>query len=326
MEPHSQFEVLGIGTPIIDHVIPVTEAYLQSLHAERGSMQSVDYRTVHRLVAEANKEIKVKAGGSAANMVKGLSRLGHSCAFLGKIGQDDNAAIFVESLQKYNVKPCLQVSSSPTGQLACLVLPDGERTFVDYLGAGKELTGNDLTAELFAGVKWVHIEGYTLLNDTLTQRAMELAKEAGAKISFDLSNFEIVKQYKDLMARLLAGYVDIVFGNADEVRALTGSDPKEGCSLLKDICDIAVVLMGPDGCWIGSGKDMIHCYAYPVVPLDTTGAGDLFTAGFLHGYLIGKSMPTCAHYGALVAAAVVRVYGSDIPDETWDAIREDIQG
>lgn len=319
-----QADILGIGAPIIDHVIPVAESYLQLLQAEKGSMKPVDYRSFRRILLENKTEINVKPGGSCANTIKGLARLGHSCVFLGKIGADRAAETFQQSLQKYNVRSLLQLSSTPTGQLACMVLPDGERTFRDFLGASKELNGAELSADMFKGVKWVHVEGYTLLNHNLTQRAMELAKEAGAKISFDLSNFEIVQQYKDQIVRLISRYVDIVFGNADEVRTLTGRDPENGCSLLKDICPIAVVLMGPDGCWIGSGTETLRCFAYPVIPLDTTGAGDLFMAGFLHGYLTGKSLPTCAHYGALVGAAVVQVYGADIPDDTWDSIKESL--
>jgi sugar/nucleoside kinase (ribokinase family) len=318
------YEVLGIGAPLIDHVIIIDNGYLQAIQAEKGSMEAIEYRKFRHIIQHAKSEVKVRAGGSCSNTIKGLSRLGHMCALMGKIGEDDVGEVFLNSLQYAQVKSLLLRSSTPTGQLACLVSPDGERTFRDFLGASKEFIGDELSEDIFAGVKLVHIEGYTLLNPGLTLRAMELAKQAGAIVSFDLSNFEVVKKYREQIVHLLSQYVDIVFANAAETHALTQRDPERGCAILKDLCGLCVVLMGPDGCWIGSGYEMMRCYAYPQEPVDTTGAGDLFTAGFLHGFLAGKSLPMCAHYGALTSAAVVKIYGADIPDEIWDELRSEI--
>ncbi len=319
------YEILAVGAPLIDHVISIDDGYLQSIKAKKGSMQTVDFRTFRRIVLLAKTEVNLRMGGSSANTVKGLAQFGHASAFIGKIGEDPISETFIKSLQKSNVKSLLlRSSTSPTGQVACLISPDGERTFRDFLGASRELTGNDLKPEWFTGVKLAHIEGYTLMNEDLTEHAMRLAKQAGAKVSFDLSNFEIVEQYREPIVHLLSHYVDIVFANADETRALTQRDPEKGCALLKDLCPLSVVLMGSEGCWIGSGLEMLRCYAYPEVPVDTTGAGDLFAAGFLHGYLTGQSLSTCAHYGALAGAAVVKVFGADIPDEVWDRIRNEI--
>ncbi len=320
----ASYEVLGIGAPLIDHVLRVDDAYLRSIGAEKGSMQAVDYRKFRRIIQHAHSEGIVRSGGSCSNTIKGLSRFGHPCAFIGKIGEDTAGEIFTESLLKAQVTPLLCHSATPTGQLACLVSGDGERTFRDFLGASRLLSGDELSMESFLGVKLVHIEGYTLMNHGLTRRAMELAKAAGALISFDLSNFEVVRDYREEIVYLLSTYVDIVFANAAETQALTQRDPEKGCALLKDLCGLCVVLMGAEGCWIGSGFELMRCYAYPVEPLDTTGAGDLFTAGFLHGYLTGKSLPMCAHYGALAGAEVVKIYGADIPDAEWEQLLKKI--
>ena len=322
--PTASYEVLGIGAPLIDHVIRIDNGYLHSIKAEKGSMEAVEYRKFRQIIQHAKSEVTVRAGGSCSNTIKGLARLGHVCALLGKIGEDDVGEVFIKSLQRAQVKSLLLRTSTPTGQLACLVSPDGERTFRDFLGASKEFTGQELIPEMFAGVKLVHIEGYTLMNPDLTQQAMELAKQAGALISLDLSNFEIVKRFRKQIVHLLSSYVDIVFANAAETHALTQRDPERGCAILKDLCGLCVVLMGPEGCWIGSGLELMRCYAYPEEPVDTTGAGDLFTAGFLHGYLAGKSLPMCAHYGALAGAAVVKIFGADIPDKVWEELRMQI--
>lgn len=321
---NSGYEVLGVGAAMIDHVVEVDDSFLEKIHAVKGSMGSLDYSSFTRLLKQTGRQAQVRMGGSCANTIKGLSRLGHRCAFVGKLGSDPAGQAFAKSLKNSHVTPLLLNASAQTGQLVSLVTPDGERTFRDFLGASREFSAKDLTPEMFAGVKLVHIEGYTLMNEDIAIRAMELAKAAGAKVSFDLANFELVKQYQQQIVRLLSRHVDILFANQDEARMLTQKDPHQGISILRDLCDIVVTLMGPDGCWIGQGSEQHRCLAYPVAPLDTTGAGDLFAAGFLHGYLNGRPLPECAHYGALAGAAVVQVYGAELPEEKWKELLNQI--
>lgn len=318
------YEILGIGAPLIDHVLRVDDAFLEAIQAEKGSMKSIDHPTLRRLLTKAGSQGNLRMGGSCANTIKGLANLGHQCAMAGKVGEDASGSAFIKSLKKARVASLLVNSSTPTGELACLVTPDGERTFRDFLGASREFTSADLTPEMFNGVKLVHIEGYSLLNGDVAFRAMELAKSAGAKVSFDLSNFELVKAFQSDIVQLLSHHVDILFGNSDETRMLTKCEPQKGCAILRDLCEVVVTLMGPDGCWIGHDYELKRCFAYPVIPLDTTGAGDLFAAGFLHGYLAGRPLTECAHYGALAGAAVVQVYGADLPEETWEELRQKI--
>ena len=321
MNAEEPVEVLAIGSPFLDHIIPVSEDYLASLPGGKGGMEEVDFSTFKRIIATAGPRTNLASGGSGANTIKGLSYLGHKCALAGKIGNDDAGITFIESIEKSGVISYLMPSGIHTGQIACLITPDGERTFRDYFGAGEKLHPDELKDEFFEGVKLVHIEGYTLLNERLVVRAMELAKKHGAKISFDLASFELAAQFRPQIVHLLSHHVAILFANTLETRALTGLDPERGCSILSDLCDIAVVLMGKDGCWVGGEDGLVRCPAYPVDPLDTTGAGDLFAAGFLHGYLSGKSYAESAHYGALVAAEVVQVYGAEIPETVWAELR-----
>jgi sugar/nucleoside kinase (ribokinase family) len=315
------YEILGIGSPLIDYIFQVDNSFLEAIHAVKGSMKPMDYPAFSRLVRKCGIQSTIRMGGSSANTIKGLAHLGHRCALVGKVGEDSAGAAFVKSLKNSNVISLLVHSSTPTGQIACLVTSDGERTFRDFLGASKEFSMEDLKPELFTGVKLVHIEGYTLMNESVTLRAMELAKAAGAKVSFDLSNFELVQQFQNQIVHLLSQHVDIVFANRDETRTLTKLDSEKGCSILKDLCDVVVTLMGSEGCWIGHGSEQYRCLAYPVTPLDTTGAGDLFAAGFLHGYLTGRALTECAHYGALAGAAVVQVFGAEIPETQWEELR-----
>jgi sugar/nucleoside kinase (ribokinase family) len=322
MSAPNRCEVLGIGNPFLDHLILVTDAYLNTIPGAKGGMEPVDYKTFRRIIDENGDQVNIRAGGSSANTIKGLAELGHRCGFAGRAGGDEAGQMFVKKLEVSNIIPYMTYSqSTATGQLACLITPDGQRTFRNYLGATQEMGAEDLHPGLFSGVSLVHIEGYTLLNDSVTQRAVELAKASQAKVSFTLGSFEVASGFKNQILSLLAKHVDIVFANAEETKALTRLPPEQGIDVLKELCEIAIVTIGAEGCWIASKSKKIHCPAFPVIPLDTTGAGDLFAAGFLHGYLKDKDLPECARFGALVAAEVVQVLGAEISPTAWQRLR-----
>lgn len=321
--PNTHYEVIGLGAPFIDHILKVSDNFLEKIPGAKGGMEPVDYDTFLQILESSGcgSSATVTSGGSSANTIRGLAELGHPCALVGKIGSDSAGNFFLESLARLGVTSFLLPTPTPTGQVLCLVTPDGQRTCRDFLGASLEMQADDLHPSLFARVKLAHIEGYTLMNDSLTQRGMAYAQAAGAKISFDLASFELVEKYKFRLITLLKTYVDILFANTDEARALTGKGPEEACALLKDLCDTVVVTTGEKGCWVGQGDLLLHCPAFPVKPFDTTGAGDLFSAGFLHGYLRRQGLEDCARYGALVAAEVVQIDGAEIPEETWKKLR-----
>ncbi len=322
MSAPNHCEVLGIGNPFLDYLIPVTDAYLNTIPGAKGGMEPVDYKTFRRIIDENGGQVKIRAGGSSANTIKGLAELGHRCGFAGKAGRDEAGQMFVKKLEALDIIPYMSYSpSTATGQLACLITPDGQRTFRNYLGATQEMRGEDLPPSMFDRVSFVHIEGYTLLNNSLTQRAVELAKASQTKVSFTLGSFEVASRFKNQILSLLAKHVDIVFANADETKALTHLPPEQGIDVLKELCEIAIVTLGAEGCWVASKSKKIHCPAFSAIPLDTTGAGDLFAAGFLHGYLKDKDLAECARFGALAAAEVVQVFGAEISPTAWQKLR-----
>jgi sugar/nucleoside kinase (ribokinase family) len=192
-----------------------------------------------------------------------------------------------------------------------------------YPGAANEIESHELNPSLFKGVNLVHIEGYMLYakDKIFVPEAMRCAKEAGATISFDLSSYDLIRLQKEKIIEILNNYVDIVFANEDEVKELTGQEPLEGCAVLKQICPIAVVMVGPKGCIVGSGEMLHHSSAFPVKALDTTGAGDLFASGFLHAYLNGLPLKVCALIGNMVGGAVCEVYGAEIPKQKWNSLK-----
>jgi sugar/nucleoside kinase (ribokinase family) len=321
LNPSHPIEILGVGAAFIDHILPVTEDFLKKLGGSKGGVEMVDYETFQSIIHNSGAQDTLQTGGSCANTIKGLSQLGHSCALTGKIGLDEPGRFFFENLKQSSIQPWLIETQTPTGQIACLITPDGERTMRDYLGACAEMRGKDLNPEIFENVSLVHIEGYAILNEDLAFQSMKYAKAAHARISFDLANFELVQKFKNVLLPLITQNVDILFANTQEAKALTGLDPEKSCEVLQDLCNIAVVLMGKEGCWVGHNGQLIHCPAYPVVPIDTTGASDLFAAGFIHEILSGSPLKKCADTGARVAGAVVQVLGAELPTQIWEELK-----
>jgi sugar/nucleoside kinase (ribokinase family) len=286
-------------------------------------MECVNHDAFKEILSLCSGEVIFAPGGSCANVIRGLAHLGHRCALVGKVGDDWTGQQLVDKLKSQGIMPLYSTAPLPTSQAICLVTPDGQRTCRTFLGATVEMRGEHLTAEQFNGIGHMHIEGYSLLNDELTISAMERAKSAGATISFDLSSFEIVDRYRTVLPNLLSSYVDIVFANAEEAEMLFHTSPREACRELMQLSKVAVVSMNKQGCWVGYGSEPVHCPAYPVDAVDSTGAGDLFASGFLHGFLTNKAPERSAHYGALIAAAVVQVFGADIPPAIWRRLRRE---
>ena len=318
-------EVLGIGSAIIDQILPVSEEYLETIPGEKWGSELIDHRELIQIIENSGSIPKRMVGGSAANAVKGLASLGHQCGFISKIGQDEEGIIVTRDFENTGIRPHFISIPKPTGQVVCMVTPDGKRTMRWCKGASVDLKSEDLDPVLFKNVKLVHIEGYLLYNDTLAQKAMQIAKDSGAKISFDLSSFEIVDNYRQTILDLLSSYVDILFANADEASALTHLSPEHGCREMLNLCETAVVMMGEDGCYVGHEGNVSHFPAFPVKPLDTTGAGDLFAGGFLHGWLKGESLESSAKYGALLGREIVQVVGAELPQENWKKVLPLIQ-
>lgn len=320
-----EYEVLGIGAPIIDLILRVDHAHLEKISAGKHGMQVVDYPTLKKIIAESGVSPTRTAGGSGANTIRGLAHLGHKTAFLGRIGSDLEGRFFLKTIKSVQISPLLLESETPTAQVVCLVTPDGERTMRAFLGASAEFTEKDLKPEFFKGVSLVHIEGYQLLKGETVLHAMEMAKAANARVSFDLGSYELVEDFKDTIVKLVTKYVDVLFANQQEIQGLTKMPPEKGCALLTDLCETSVVMLGSEGCIVGRGEEQTRFPAFKVPVIDTTGAGDLFASGFLHGYLKGRSMKECARLGALSGAAAVQVHGTDLSLDMWEAIAREME-
>lgn len=320
--PYSLFSfVIGVGEPIIDHLYQIDDAFLDRYEEEKGGSRKIDYRTFksyQQILKDQTPHIV--PGGSCAVAIKGISKLGAPCRYIGKIGADDAGDRFLQGLVHAGVIPELLFSTNHTSQLLSLITPDGQRTMRCCFGAANELKPEELTLDKFQGASHVHLEGYCLYNDKIIRTSIQRARQVGATISLDLSSFEVVRLFKEEMLNLLYGDVDIVFANEDEAYHLTGLEPRDACQLLQQFCDIAVILVGKEGCWVGS-RGRIFQMKPPVVAVkDTTGAGDMFASGFLYGFVTGKSLEECAKLGNLLGSSCVQVEGAELPDAMWNEI------
>ncbi len=322
----AKYDVLGIGTAITDLVIPVSDHFLQTYVGEKGGATEVSVEKIDHIITMSQQTPTVKPGGSCANSLKGLGTLGMRTAFHFRVGDDSYGHLFQQSLKQHHVEP--QVIIDPldaSGKLACLVTADHQRTFCVYTGASGNFCSSDLDPHLFTQATIVHIEGYALRNANLVERAMQLAKERGATISFDLGCFQLVREHNQRIKNLISSYVDILFGNEEEMTALWDL-PLEATRLeLHKIAPLAIILMGKNGCYITRAQHDCSVPSYPVPAIDTTGAGDFFISGFLYGYLQKWPIEKCAQAGNLLGSKVVQYYGASIPDEAWDEMKQGLR-
>ncbi len=316
------YEILTISDSIVDHIVFVDDEYIATIPGKKGGSELVDDTLFNQILFKHDMRPIIRPGSSAVNMLKGLNELGHACSLITTIGNDEQGHFFLKSLKEKGIFLFLETISIPTGKSACLVTPNGERTMRTYLGASKENHRLQLNEEMFQGVSHFHLEGYQLRHRHLVNEAVRLAKQCNATISLDLSSFEVVKANKEYIWELLqSGQIDLLFANHEEAMALTGLTPIESSERLSDYCDIAVVTLGEEGCYVSSEGTQWQCPAHSVKVLDTIGAGDLFISGFLHGYLRHETIPICACYGTLLASHVIQVHGAEIPEERWETIK-----
>lgn len=325
--PNKQKSVLGIGNALIDVLIYITDdSVLQKFGLLKGSMTLVDAA----LSAEIKEETKInnriiQTGGSAANTVHGIAKLGGSCGYIGKISNDEFGNFYVEDFRNNKINTHFFYSETGTGHATGLISPDSERTFGTYLGAAMELTAEEMTPDIFCNYGILHIEGYLVQNHTLIEVALKIAKENGLLASIDMASFNIVEANIEFLHRIIHEYVDIVFANEEEALALTGKAPEEALAEIASMCSIAVVKVGAQGSLIQSGNRVIRIEAIPARSIDTTGAGDIYASGFLYALSENLDLEVAGKIGSLLAGNVVEVTGAKIPEETWAALLPQIE-
>ena len=313
-------KIIGLGNALVDIIVFIDEdELLEKLDLPKGSMQLVDIEK-SSMIRKACEHLpsSFASGGSAANTIYGLAKLGVETSFIGKIGKDDYGRIFKEDLEQSNIKPVLLTSDTHSGRAVALISPDRERTFATHLGAAIELDADDLHADHFSGHDVFHIEGYIVQNNELLEKAVKLAKENGMDISLDLASYNVVEDNLEFLRYIVKEYVDIVFANEEESKSFTGKEPLEALNELAEFCRIAVVKIGKEGSLVKSGEDVFHIDAIDVELVDTNGAGDIYAAGFLYGMSRGWSLDKCGKAGAILAGKIIEISGARLDETGWE--------
>lgn len=315
-------KVLGIGNALVDIMTKLKDdQLLKDYELPRGSMQLVGEDFVRKVtVATEDLEKHQSSGGSAANTIHGLAHLGAHTGFIGKVGKDELGDLFSKDLEDNGIEPKLFRSETESGRAIALISPDSERTFATFLGAAVELSPEELNESLFNGYKYLHIEGYLIQNHELLKRAFELASKKGMKVSLDLASFNVVEDNLDFLKSFVKDYVDILFANEEEATAFTGKDPEAALDELAELCEIAVVKVGKDGSFVKRGNEKVKIDPIKANPVDTTGAGDAYAAGFLYGLINGYSLDKCGYMGAVLAGKVIEVIGAKMDEAKWKEI------
>jgi sugar/nucleoside kinase (ribokinase family) len=320
-------KILGMGNALVDIMTQLSDdSVLERFKLPKGSMTLVDKEMSNYIHIETSGFPKSKAsGGSAANTIHGLSHLGVKTSFIGKIGTDEMGRFFKKDMQVNGIIPILYNSVEDTGRAVAMISPDSERTFATYLGAAVELTADDLTLDIFKGYNYFYIEGYLVQNTELIEKALRLSRHAGLRTCLDLASYNIVEANRFFLHNIIKDYVDIIFANEEEARALTGKEPIDAVNALSNICEIAVVKTGSKGSLIKRGNTLVKIEAIGTQVKDTTGAGDLYAAGFLYGIGKGLSLVKAGKIGTLLASKVIECIGAKMSESTWEMLRREIR-
>jgi sugar/nucleoside kinase (ribokinase family) len=310
-----KFDVVAVGNAIVDILKAVPDSLLLEENIAKGGMTLIDEARADHLTARFEDAV-MAAGGSAANTVTGVASFGGRAAYIGKVADDELGARFTREFRAAGVAFDTAPRAAPPGTARCLiaVTPDGQRSMNTYLGASTLLEPADIDSALIASGAVTFLEGYLFDRDEAKAafvKAAEIARAAGRKVALTLSDTFCVERHRDSFRHLVAGHVDILFANEHEILALyeTG-DVMAAIETARGQCPIVAVTRSADGSLIAAGAETFVIAAAPIAKVvDSTGAGDLYAAGFLFGHARGRSLPECGALASLAAAEVISHMG-----------------
>lgn len=316
MSESAQFDVLAIGNAIVDVLARASDELIEAENLVKGSMRLIDAEEAERLYAAMGPAIEM-SGGSAANTLAGMAALGRKCAFIGQVAKDQLGDVFTHDLKALGVAyetPALE-EGAPTARCLVLVSPDGQRTMNTFLGASHLLEQSMINEAWIADSAILYLEGYLWdpeLSRAAMRRAIEVARDAGRKVAFTLSDAFIIDRHGDDFRQLIGeGMFDILFANEVEICALSGEQDFEAAvaAILPNV-PMLVVTRGEYGAIAIANGERAEVKAQPIDEVvDTTGAGDLFAAGFLAGQAEGRNLEESLKMGAICAAEIIAQVG-----------------
>ena len=310
------YDVIGVGNAIVDVLSPTEDAFLSQHGLDKGMMTLIDSDQAAALYDAMGPGVEV-SGGSAANTLAGIASLGGSGAYLGKVRNDTLGGVFSHDIKAigvdYRTPPA--TNGATTARCLIFVTPDAQRTMQTYLGISVELGPDDIDEGAIRDSQITYLEGYLFDPPAAKQafvKAAEIAHAAGRKVALTLSDPFCVDRHRAEFMHLISGHVDIVFANEEETKSLFEVDDFDAAlQQMRGHCDIAALTRSEKGSVIVAGDDIHVVDAAPVDKVvDTTGAGDLFAAGFLYGLTRDRSLVDCGRIGGLAAAEIIGHYGA----------------
>ena len=315
MTAEKTFDVVGIGNAIVDVLVQAEDRFLDDHGLRKGTMALVDEAQAERLYASVGPGLET-SGGSAANTLAGIAQLGGRAGFIGRVRDDQLGAIFSHDIRSVGASFTTPPASSGPSTARCLILvtPDAQRTMCTYLGASVNLDPADLDLDLVARAKVLYLEGYLWDSDEAKQAflaAAEVARRSGGQVALSLSDAFCVDRHRASFQELVDGHVDLLFANEMEITSLyEASSFEEAAEQVRGRCRVAALTRSEAGSVVLSGEASIPIAPFRLGDLvDTTGAGDLYAAGFLHAYTRGESLERCGRLGSLCAGQVVTQLG-----------------
>jgi sugar/nucleoside kinase (ribokinase family) len=309
---------LAIGDAVVDVLAYIDDSFLDDVHVVKGSMQVLDAEGATELYARMPQADEV-SGGSAANTMAGVAALGGRAGFVGQVADDQLGEIFIHDIRAHGVEFATPPRSggAPTGRCLILVTPDAQRTMNTYRGAAHELSAEVLDAQQIRDAAILYLEAYLWRSAgprAAMDEAMRIAHAAGRKVAFTLSDIACIAPHRaEMIAMLDSGAIDLLFANENEIRALADTDDREAAiAAIQDKVPLLVVTCGSEGAMAVERGVRV---AVPIARLgtgvvDTTGAGDLFAAGFLYGHCRERSLEDSLRIGAIAAAEVISHLGA----------------
>ena len=320
-----RIDVFGMCNPLYDLQIEVSDEEFTSTGLTKGGMFLVSHEEQQKIVPSLyNKIVSASPGGSGANTMQGIALLGSTSAYTGHVGQDDHGRLYRAGLEANGVQVHLGSSEGDTGICVVLLTPEGERTMLTYLGRALHLSRKDVNVEALKSSTYLYVTAY--LWDTAGQKeavkhAMEKANEHDVNVVLNLADSFCVTRHKDELLDLVKAHVDVVIGNDSEVAHLTDEEtPEEGAKVLSQHCKTVAVTCGERGSVLASKEEFVRVSPARVEPVDTTGAGDMYAAGLLHGLCKGLDLHKAGSLGSYLAAQVVSKLGPRLETVNMDIV------
>ncbi len=322
------FRLLGVGSPLVDYSLAVTENFLQkSAPCTKGATVHISPAEKTAVLNKFDGNYLRTPGGSAANTLRTFTALGGQGSHFGKTGNDDDGNFFTQAMILAGCDDflILQDEFSATGYCLTLVTPDGERTMLSDLGASLRINENDLKKIDFSRFNFLLLEGY-LIREPWIPFLLEQARNAGCKTALDLNNFEMVSSFREIFRQVITSEVSLLLANEAEMQALfPGKDQSGIIAELQKTVPLAVFKRGENGALIVEKNNVTTVPSVKTAVKDTTGAGDFFAAGFFYG--LSKNLPyhLCGRIGAMCAGAIIAENGTVLNDEVFNLLKHNIE-